>query len=88
MADGIGATVGHLQLEPYEPDSGSWTEWEERLQFFLESNGITDEGKKRATFLTVCGRKTYSLVRSLISPRKPRDVNFDDLLETWPISLG
>ena len=81
MADGITAT-GPLQLEPFEPDNGSWTEWEERLQFFLESGGITDEGKKKATFLTVCGKKTYSLIRSLISPRNPKDVSFDDLLKT------
>ncbi|XP_043192222.1 uncharacterized protein K02A2.6-like isoform X1 [Amphibalanus amphitrite] len=75
------AAAGHLQLEPFEPASGSWTEWEERLQFFLESNGITSDSRKRATFLTVCGKQTYSLVRSLVSPSKPGEVSFKDLLE-------
>lgn len=70
----------HLHLETFEPDSGSWTEWEERLQFFLESNGITSESKKKATFLTVCGKQTYSLIRSLVAPQKPAEVNFDDLI--------
>ena len=71
--------IGRWQLEPYEPSSGSWTEWEERLSFFLESNDITDETKKKATFLTVCGKQTYSLIRSLISPQKPTDVDFATL---------
>ena len=74
------AAAGHLQLEPFDPDSGSWTEWEERLHFFLESSDITDEKKKKATFLTVCGKKTYSLIRSLISPEKPINVSFEDLI--------
>ena len=52
-----------------------------RRPCFLERSGITTEGKKKATFLTVCGRKTYSLVRSLISPQKPKDVSFDDLIK-------
>ena len=81
MADDT-TLMGHMQLEPFEPDSGSWTEWEERLQFFLESNGITSESRKKATFLTVCGKQTYSLIRSLISPRKPAEVSFDDLIST------
>ena len=82
MADGDGiASAGRLQLEPFEPDSGSWTEWEERLQFFLESSGITSDSRKRATFLTVCGKNTYSLVRSLVSPQKPSEVSFNDLLQ-------
>ena len=81
MADDT-TLMGHMQLEPFEPDSGSWTEWEERLQFFLESNGITSESRKKATFLTVCGKQTYSLIRSLISPRKPTEVSFDDLIST------
>ena len=75
------AAAGHLQLEPFEPASGSWTEWEERLQFFLESSGITSDSRKRATFLTVCGKQTYSLVRSLVSPSKPGEVSFKELLE-------
>ena len=38
------AATGQLQLEPFDPDSdsGSRTEWEERLHFVLESSGISD----------------------------------------------
>ena len=49
--------TGHLQLEPFDPDSGSWTEWEELLHFLLESSGITDESRKKAALLTVYGKK-------------------------------
>ncbi len=32
--------------------------------------------KKRAILLSVCGARTYQLIRSLVAPRKPADLEF------------
>ena len=70
-----------LQLEPFNPATDSWRQWEQRLHFFIDCNGIQGEKRKRATLLTVCGKEAFSLICSLISPSKPSDKSFDQLIE-------
>ena len=70
-----------LQLEPFNPATDHWGQWEERLQYFIECNGIAGENKKRATLLTVCGKEAFSLICSLIAPSKTSEKSFEDLLK-------
>ena len=76
-----GAVSATLQLEPFNPATDCWSQWEERLQYFIECNGIQGEGKKRATLLTVCGKEAFSLICSLIAPSKTSEKSFDELLQ-------
>ena len=69
------------EIEPFNPDLDSWSEWEERFVFFLESKQITDDAVKRARLLTACGKNAYSLFRSLVAPVKLNEVSFSELLE-------
>ena len=69
------------EIEPFNPDLDSWSEWEERFVLFLESKQITDDAVKRARLLTACGKKAYSLFRSLVAPAKLCEKSFSDLLE-------
>ncbi|KAK5642237.1 hypothetical protein RI129_008404 [Pyrocoelia pectoralis] len=55
----------------------TWDIYAERLQFFLEANGIDDVVKKRAVLLSSCGNATYEIVRSLCAPEKPAKVTYD-----------
>ncbi|XP_037069122.1 myosin heavy chain, muscle-like isoform X2 [Pollicipes pollicipes] len=80
MAASSDMTPLNQHIEPFDPDSSSWAEWEERLELFFEYSGITDERKKKVSFLTACGRKAYAVLRSLIAPRKPMDVPLAELL--------
>ena len=57
-----------------------WTEYEERLGHFFSANDITEEAKKRSILLSVCGAKTYKLIRNLATPRKPGDMSYDDIV--------
>ena len=67
-------------ISAYSPDE-DWQQYVERLQFFLEANGgVTDEGKKRATFLSVVGPSTFQLLKSLIVPANPADKSLADLI--------
>ena len=49
--------------------------------FFLENKRITDDAVKRARLLTACGKKAYSLFRSLVAPAKLCEKSFSELLE-------
>uniref|UniRef100_A0A8C2FFT4 Gypsy retrotransposon integrase-like protein 1 n=2 Tax=Cyprinus carpio TaxID=7962 RepID=A0A8C2FFT4_CYPCA len=62
-------------------DSGDWLEYTERLEHFFAANEITDEDKKRSILLSVCGAKTYKLMRNLATPRKPGDLPYKDLID-------
>ncbi len=52
-------TVGELVEE-----NGDWLEYMERLKHLFDTNEITDEDKKRSILLSVCGAKTYNLMRN------------------------
>ena len=58
------------EIEPFNPDLDSWSEWEERFLYLLENKQITDDVAKRARLLTACGKKAYTLFRSLVAPVK------------------
>ncbi|CDW60937.1 hypothetical protein TTRE_0000934301 [Trichuris trichiura] len=57
-----------------------WDAYAERLKFFCEANGITDDAKKRATLFAVCGLPTLTIPKSLISPRSLSDVSYEDIV--------
>ena len=66
------------KIEEYD-EKESWIEYTERLEQYFVANEITDSGKKRAVLLSVCGAKTYKLIRNLVNPRKPTDKSFAEL---------
>ena len=49
-------------------------------QDLFVANGITTAEKKRATLLSMIGNGTYKLLSSLLSPDKPGDISFDELV--------
>lgn len=77
-AAGIMATVG--SLSEFVEEDGDWVEYIERLQHFFLANDIDDEGKQRSILLSVCGAKTYKLIRNLATPRRPGDIDFKELV--------
>ena len=73
------ATYG--KIEEFDSVHEDWPEYVERLGFFFDANGIGDDAdKKRAVFLTVVGATTYKLLRSLVSPSKPGEKSYADLI--------
>ena len=49
--------------------------------FISKQMAVDDEDKQRAILLSVCGSKTYKLIRNLITPRKPSEKTFAELVE-------
>ena len=71
-----GATIGHI--EQYHPDNELFSFYLERVEQFLVANDIKDE-RKKATFLSLIGSQTYSLLKNLVSPSIPKDKSYDEL---------
>ena len=61
------------QVEPFQLGTEDWEQYTERLKQFFLANGIDDDGKKLAVFLTVVGAKTYALLSNLVAPTKPAE---------------
>ena len=73
------ATLG--KIGEYCASSEEWPQYIERLEFFLIANKVTDADLKRATFLSVIGPRTFKLLRNLITPQKPGDMPYADLVK-------
>ena len=63
------ATFGNVG--EFKESEESWTQYAERLEQYFVANEIKDEKKQRAILLSVCGSKTYGLIRDLLQPKKP-----------------
>ena len=58
-----------------------WPQYIEHLEFFLIANKVTEEEMKRATFLSVIGPRTFKLLRNLLTPEKPGDKSYAELVK-------
>ncbi|KAK8767609.1 hypothetical protein V5799_005609 [Amblyomma americanum] len=65
-------------LEPFHGEGGAWTEYLERVKLFFDANSVPEE-KKKSVFVTCCGSSTYSLLRSLLTPKTPDQVSIDEI---------
>lgn len=65
------------KLPEFCPDSGNIDVYLERFELFAKANGI-DDGKKLEVFLTMIGEKAYVTLRSLLLPKTPTEVKYED----------
>ena len=72
------ATIG--SIEPYDPSSGDWEAYQERLEMFLDANAVA-EGQRVATLLTVIGGTAYKIVRNLVASASPKDKTYTELMD-------
>ena len=73
-----------LRKLPEFYDGEDWREFIKRLDAYFFANTITGNGaeeKKRVLLLTVCGSKTYSLMKNLLAPRKPTEKLYKKLVD-------
>ena len=73
------ATLG--KIGEYCASSKEWPQYIERLEFFLIANKVTDNDLKWATFLSVIGPPTFKLLRNLITPNKPGNTSYEELVK-------
>ena len=66
---------------PFDPAVDDWVVYCERLEQFFQANGVATAEKLRAVLLSVCGSPTYLLIRNLVSPEKPTDKTYVQLVK-------
>ncbi|XP_033014676.1 uncharacterized protein K02A2.6-like [Lacerta agilis] len=72
------ATRGSIEeFNVNEP--GEWSDYCDRLKFYLRANRITSAEERRDTFLSVCGKATFKLAKNLISPATLESKTFEEL---------
>ena len=59
----------------------SFEAYEERIEFFMKANKVTDAEQKQALFFTVCGEELYQLIRSLVAPSKTYEKTYKEVLD-------
>ena len=74
----MAGTLGHI--EEFDGSKDDWLQYVERLEYFFVANGVTTAEKKRAVFLTVVGAATYKTLRNLVSPAKPGEKSYSELV--------
>ncbi|XP_039519644.1 uncharacterized protein K02A2.6-like [Pimephales promelas] len=63
----------------FDENVEQWSLYTERFEYFLQANAI--EGEKIVpTFLSVMGAKTFTLLRSLVQPRKPGESTYAEIV--------
>ncbi len=73
-------TAKHGTIGEFDNTQEDWESYVERVDLYLIVNDIADEGKKRATLLTLCGPKTYHVIRDLVAPKTPAEVEYNDIV--------
>ena len=63
--------VAHGSVGEFDSSKETWPSYTERLEQYFIANDLTDEGKKKAVFLSNCGATTYQLIRDLVAPKSP-----------------
>ena len=74
------ALLGRIYL--FDLKTGNVTEYIERVKQYFVTNGVTDEKKQTAIFLTIIGNKTYSLLKNLLAPESRAGKTVKTLSET------
>ena len=73
----MAAILGNI--ETFHSKVEDWLQYEQRLEQFFIANGIETMEKKRAVLITVVGRPTFKVLRSLIHPKKPEETPYSEL---------
>ena len=68
--------LGHM--EEFTPGS-NWKHYVEQLEMFFEVNSVPTD-KRVPSKLTLMGSKMYALLRSISAPRKPKELNFTEIV--------
>ena len=71
----------HGSVGKCKPDTEEWIAYTERVRFYFAANDITDDGKKHAIFLNVCGLSTYMLIRSMVASKSAADFLYMELVK-------
>ena len=71
----------HGVVGQFNEEAEEWPAYCERLMHYFTANDVKTDKKRRAILLSVCGAHIYQLVCSLVSPEKPADKTFEEIVK-------
>ena len=74
------ATTYYGKIEEFQLENESISGYLERIELYFSANAV-EEGKQVAVFLSMIGAKTYSLLRNLLAPTKPKEASLTGLTD-------
>ena len=69
------------KIEQFKAEEEWITAYLERVELYFAANDIDEDEKKVTVFLSVVGIQAYPLLRDLVSPAKPKEKTFKQLME-------
>ena len=75
------AGVTHGKMSKFDTAIKDWRSYVERFDFYCDANEIASPEKKRTVFCSICGARTYQLVRNLVSPAKTAEKTYNEIVE-------
>ena len=70
----------HGVIGEFDSTQEDWRTYVERVNLYLIANDVTEAAKKKAILLSVCGAKNYHILRNLVAPRTPTELDFDEIV--------
>lgn len=70
--------IGHM--DPFDEAREQWTTYIEHFEHYFLANEIWT-AKKVSVLFSVMGPKTYGLLRSLVGPSKPGELEYDQVVD-------
>ena len=68
------------KIDEFDRLKEEWPQYSECVDHFFTANGIDDADRKKSAFLAMIGPVTYALLRNLVSPDKPGDKSYVELV--------
>ena len=73
--------MAHGSIGAFDSSEEGWETYVERVELYLAANKITDANQKRDVLLSICGVKTYHILRDLLAPQKPSETSYADVVK-------
>ena len=70
--------LGHMG--EFDPSKEKWDQYAQRMGHFFEAKAIKSADRRKVCFHTLIGALAYKLLGSLITPDKPADKTYNDLV--------
>ncbi|KAK7602494.1 hypothetical protein V9T40_008083 [Parthenolecanium corni] len=71
--------IGHMN--EFNIEKEDFETWVERLELYMDVNRLKE--KKVPLLLTLIGSKAYDILRALCTPKKPKEVTYDQLVSKF-----
>ena len=68
-----------VQFENFDPEEEDFESYCDRMDQYFVITDIKEEKAKTATLISMIGAKSYSLLKDLSAPVKPKDMQFDEI---------